>query len=412
MMNSLYPICFSYLRSSSGVFSFMATFDKTSKILVTCPKRLVPYLKQEVEKLNFPISNHWSTAVALEGTLNDCIKLNMNIRCGNQVLYELKSFHIKTPEHLYIELMNIPWEDYIDEKGYFSVTCNVNTPAINNTMFVNVKCKDAIVDRLREKTGLRPDSGADRTKTVVHLYWHQEQASIFIDTSGETLSKHAYRKIPGLAPMQENLAASVVMATGWNGEGAFLNPMCGSGTLAIEAAMIALNKPWALLRNNFGFMHIKGYDPSFYNHYIAELKKGIKNNFDGKIIASDISWKAIEASKRNATDAGVEQFISFETCDFEKCTVPEGKGMVLFNPEYGERLGEEEKLMPEYKRMGDFLKQKCKGYKGYIFTGNPDLARKIGLKTSRRIEFFNSKIDCRLLEYELYDGSRRVPKPE
>lgn len=390
----------------------MLQFNKPGEIIITCPNRMSAYLAQEVEALGFVLREVFATGVKIEGTLADCMKLNLNVRTGNQVLFLLKSFKVNKTEELYIELVNIPWENYIAADGYFTITCNVDTPAITNTMFANVKVKDAIVDRIKEKMGVRPDSGSAKDKAVVHLFWKEEDASIYIDTTGETLSRHEYRKIPGLAPMQENLAAAVVMATGYTGDGNFLNPMCGSGTLAIEAAMIALNKPWAIFRKNFSFMHFIGYDEKVYealkNDLFAKIKTGIK----GKIIASDISERALEGARINAEIAGVKEYIQFEKCDFSESTVPEGSGVVLMNPEYGERLGEEEDLVPVYKAMGDFMKRRCKGYTGYIFTGSPDLAKVVGLKASKKIEFYNSKIDCRLLKYELYDGSKREPKKE
>ena len=161
---------------------------------------------------------------------------------------------------------------------------------------------------------------------------------------------------------------------------------------------------------NYAFMHILGYDEQEFFAERRILKDQVIKNIDLKIIASDISEDAVEVTRRNAQTAGVDTLIEFEVCDFELTSVPEGeKGAVVFNPEYGERLGVHSKLELTYKRMGDFMKTKCKGYSGYIFTGNPDLAKKIGLKASRKIEFYNGKLDCRMLEYELYDGSRRAP---
>ncbi len=158
---------------------------------------------------------------------------------------------------------------------------------------------------------------------------------------------------------------------------------------------------------NYGFMHILGYDEQVFFAERRKLKDKAKKLLDFKIIASDISDEAIDIARKNAKTAGVDHLIDFQVCDFEETEVPEGKGVVMFNPEYGERLGTHTKLEATYKRIGDFLKQKCKGYYGYIFTGNPDLAKKIGLKASRRIEFYNGKLDCRLLEYELYEGTKR-----
>lgn len=390
----------------------MQVFHTPSKIILTCNKRLSPYLKDEVEALGFDVKRVFQTGLELEGTVNDCIPLNINLRCVSQILYSLGSFKAENPTELYDHLVTIEWEKLIDFAGYFSVTSNVNNEHILTPLFANVKVKDAIVDRIKGVKGIRPNSGPELNKAVVHLYWQDDQAEIFLDTSGETLAKHSYRKIPGKAPMLEALAASTIMATGWDKKSPFVNPMCGSGTLAIEAALLATDKPPGFFRMNYAFMHILGYDEQiFFNERRIIKDKAIKH-LDFKIIATDISDDAVDIARKNAKTAGVDHLIDFAVCDFAETEVPEQAGVVFFNPEYGERLGVHTKLEMTYKRIGDFMKQRCKGYKGYIFTGNPDLAKKIGLKAARKIEFYNGKLDCRLLEYELYDGSKREPKPE
>ena len=385
----------------------MQVFHTNRKIIITCNKRLSPYLQQEITELGFDIKRAFSTGVELEGTVTDCIPLNLNLRCASQVLYSLKSFTAENPARLYKELMEIAWEELIDFSGYFSVTSNVDNEHITTPLFANVKVKDAIVDRIKEKKGIRPNSGPEQNKTVVHLYWKDEYAEIFLDTSGETLAKHSYRKIPGKAPMLEALATSTIMATRWDRKSVFVNPMCGSGTLAIEAALLATHKSPGFFRMNYAFMHILGYDETVFFAERRKLKDQATKALDFKIIASDISADAVDVARRNAKTAGVDHLIDFQVCDFAETEVPAGNGVVFFNPEYGERLGTHTKLEATYKRIGDFMKQHCKGYSGYIFTGNPDLAKKIGLRASRRIEFYNGKLDCRLLEYELYEGSRR-----
>jgi len=387
----------------------MQVFHTESKIVITCNKRLSPYLQKEVEELGFKPVRVFQTGVELLGTVADCIALNLNLRCASQVLYLLKSFKADDPKALYDNLLEIEWENLIDFTGYFSVTSNVNNEHILTPLFANVKVKDAIVDRIKDKKGIRPNSGPEANKTVIHLYWQDSDADIFLDTSGETLAKHSYRKIPGKAPMLEALATSTIIATNWDRKSTFINPMCGSGTLAIEAALLATEKSPGLFRMNYGFMHVMGYNETVFFTERRKLKDKAKKDTGFKIIATDISADAIDISQKNAKTAGVEHLIEFSVCDFADTEVPEEKGIIMFNPEYGERLGVHSKLEATYKRIGDFMKTNCKGYKGYIFTGNPDLAKKIGLQASRRIEFYNGKLDCRLLEYELYEGTRREP---
>ena len=389
----------------------MQSFNKPSRVIVTCSKRLSPFLEQEVVDLGYKIARTFSTGVELTGTLNDCIRLNLNIRCASQVLYSLKSFSGNSPEELYDKVSMIPWETIFAKNGYFSVTSTVDHPTINNSLYANVKVKDAIVDRFRNKTNERPDSGPQLQSTVIHLFWKDETAEIFIDTSGETLAKHGYRKIPGPAPMLESLASATLLATKWDRRSAFINPMCGSSTIAIEASLLATNRRPGLFRNNYGFKHILGFDEPFYETEKEKLKDKIIEVPGLHIIATDMSHDAINISKINAGAAGVEKLIDFSVCDFTETVVPENEpGVIYFNPEYGERLGDEIELQKTYSEIGDFMKKKCKGYTGYIFTGNPNLAKKIGLKASRKIEFYTGKIDCRLLEYELYAGTKRVHK--
>lgn len=385
----------------------MEIFNTNSRIIITCSNRLSPFLEKEVVELGFTPLRIFKTGVELEGTLADCIKLNLNLRCASQVLFSVKEFTAFNADALYKTLLEFEWENIIPAEGYFSITSNVDNETITNNLFANVKVKDAIVDRFRNKTGLRPNSGPELNQTVIHLYWKEAIAELFIDTSGETLSKHGYRKIPGKAPMLESLAAATLLASRWDKKSAFINPMCGSGTVAIEAALLAANRKPGLLRHNYAFMHLVNYDEQVYEKEFKKLEEQVIEVPGLKIIATDISEDAINISKINAGIAGVEEMIEFGVCDFEETKLIENEnGVVFFNPEYGDRLGVEAELEATYKRIGDFLKKKCKGYTGCIFTGNLELAKKIGLKPKRRIEFFTSKIDCRLLEYELYDGSR------
>lgn len=381
-------------------------FNTPGKVIVTCYKRLSPYLQEEICALGFEIKRTFSTGIETTASVNECIRLNLNLRTAGQVLYEIGAFRARNAQELYNALVKISWEDLIPVDGYFSVTSFVNNETITTPLYANVKVKDAIVDRIKDKKGKRPNSGSDLSKAVIHLHWVEDRAEIFLDTSGETLSKHGYRKHPGKAPMLEALATSTIMATQWDRKSPFVNPMCGSGTLAIEAALIAQNRTPGLQRMNYSFMHFNGYDESVFFQERRLLKEKTNKSNIPTIIASDISEQAVEIARLNAKAAGVEHLIQFAVCDFAETSIPETPGVIMFNPEYGERLGTHTKLEATYKRIGDFMKQRCKGYRGYVFTGNPDLAKKIGLKASRRIEFFNGKLDCRLLQYELYEGTK------
>jgi putative N6-adenine-specific DNA methylase len=389
----------------------MSFWTKKSRIAITCAKGVSTYLKQEVLSLGLPILSKNISEVETEGTLEDAMRLNLLIRTGHRVLYRLESFKTRTPDELYNHMIRMSWEDYIPQEGYFSVTSSVNNPTIKDSRFANVKCKDAIVDRLREKFGRRPDTGSDRDKIVIHLYWRKDLCQVFLDTSGEPLSKRGYRMIPLKAPMQETLASAVVIATGWTGNGNFINPMCGSGTLGIEATLIALNRAPGLLRSNFGFMHLKGFSETSWRILRSKIKAEERDRVMGRIIVTDISQQAVDSARKNAKTAGVDRLIEFGVCDFSNTPVPDGGGVVILNPEYGERMGVEEELRKIYRGIGDFFKKRCQGYTGYVFTGNLDLAKRVGLRTKRRLSFYNGPIECRLLEYDLYEGSRPGAAP-
>ncbi len=238
------------------------------------------------------------------------------------------------------------------------------------------------------------------------MYWKDNECSLYVDSSGEPLSRRGYRKIPLKAPMQETLAAATLLAAGWSGQGHFVNPMCGSGTVAIEAALIALNRAPGLLRHNFGFMHVRGFDKQDYLAVRKRLNSQSKKQISFKMILSDNDKNAVAGARQNARTAGVEHLCEFHVCDFRETPIPQGGGFVYLNPAYGVRLQDDKALEKTYAAIGDFFKQQCQGYSGYIFTGNLGLGKKVGLKTKRRLIFYNGPIESRLLEYEIYDGSR------
>lgn len=376
-----------------------------SRIVVTCLSRLAPWVKKEITDSGYVPDRVFTTGVELHGTVNDCIRLNLNLRCASQVLYLLREFQARSADDVYRQVKNFPWEVVIPSDGYFSVTSTVSNPTIHNNLYVNVRVKDAIADRFREQTGRRPDSGADLSGVVIHLYWKDNHASLYLDTTGPSLARHGYRRQPGKAPMLEALAAATIIAGKWDKKSPFINPMCGSGTLAIEAALIASHRMPGLLRRDYAFKYVVGYDAAYYEYELAQLREKVVSQNLPLIIATDIRREAVAEARANALQAGVENLIRFEVCDFSETTIPSGaNGVVYFNPEYGERLGEVSQLETVYKRIGDFLKQRCAGYTGYVFTASSELAKKIGLRTSRKVEFYSAKLDCRLLEYELYKG--------
>ena len=360
-----------------------------------------------MEALGYAVQSSHATGVEVFGDMTDAMRLNLGLRTGLNVLFRLREFEASTADDLYQKIVSLPWEGLIPQAEYLSVVSRVNTPAIDNTMFASLKVKDAVVDRIASKTGGRPNSGSQRDGVVLNLFWKDRRCWLYVNTSGTKLSDRGYRRLPHKAPLRETLAAGILMATGYDGERPLVLPMCGSGTLAIEAALMGLGKPPAFLRKNFGFMHLKGFNASLWETLRKEMMEKTRKTLSAPIVASDIDASAIRAAKKNAMTAGVDHLIDFHVCDFEKTPIPEGKGIVLLNPEYGERLGEITSLQKTYKRIGDFFKQACSGYTGYVLTGNLPLAKHIGLRPARRTPFYNAKIECRLFEYPLFKGSKR-----
>lgn len=363
---------------------------------------MVPFLKTELVLLGFVIRKTRLAGVEIDGTLEDCMFLNLTLRTAHRVHFLLKDFKATNADELTDGLKSVAWENYIDKHGYVSLTSFIKNKTIKNTQFANLTAKDAIVDRIRMRKGARPDSGPKLNRTVVFLFWKADEASVYLDTSGESLNRRGYRRDSHMAPMQETLASAIIQGSKWESDWHFINPMCGSGTIAIEAALMATQRAPGLLRPNYGIKHILGFDEDAWKKLRSELKQASIKEPKGRIIATDIDRRAIEAAKRNAQTAGVDHLIEFKVCDFRDTEIPFGDGVIVLNPPYGERLGEDDDLIPLYKAMGDFFKKDCSGKWGYIFTGNFGLAKKIGLRSSRRIELYNSTIECRLLEFELY----------
>ena len=382
-------------------------FDITNEIFITCGIGLNKYLIGELEELGFDILKETGTGVTVEGTLYDTMLLNLYLRSALNVFYLIDEFECNGCEQLYRLTKELPWENMIPASSYFSVTSRVDHRSVTNTMYPNLKIKDAVVDRIFDKLSERPDSGPDRHKIVLYLFWKDNVASLYLNTSGRKISDRGYRRIPHKAPLRENLAWAMITESGYDGSVPFVAPMCGSGTLAIEAALIASGRVPGLLRDNFSFMHYKDFDNDHWQNMRLKAKKASNKDKPAPIIATDIDPLAIEAAQKNAKTAGVDQYIEFKTCDFAETPMPETPGIIMLNPEYGLRLGDIKKLEPDYKRLGDFFKTSCPGYMGYVFTGNPQLAKMVGLKTKRKIPFFNADIECRLLEYELYSGTRK-----
>ena len=402
--------------------------NKDYPIIISCAKELSRWTEIEVLDLGYHPIEVTENTVVVRGDMRDVMKLNLQLRTAHRVLVPLLRTECRNIKDLYQAANSIDWENLLEADGYFSVSSIVHNYTIRDTRLPSLYTKDAIVDRMREKCQRRPDSGGENKGAAVFVYWERDEVVIYLDTSGEPLSKRGYRKIPGSAPMQETLAAACIMALRWDKKTPFLSPMCGSGTPAIEAAMMAMNRAPGSLKGHFAFQSVKGYNriipgesapviaprqhagaspEQIWKEMILEAKKAEITEGLPKIVATDISPEAVENAHTNAIAAGVAPYIEFKACDFGETPIPPSpsststsfSGVVFFNPEYGIRLGTFEELAPVYERIGTFMHEKCSGYNGGLITGNPDLARLVNLYYKTRVPFFNGPIDCRLFIY-------------
>ena len=374
---------------------------KKVSIFVTCARGIAPVLVEEIRGLNLPVQDIRPAGVWTRGHVADIMRLNLHLRTGIRVLRKLDRFPACDADALYRHLRRFPWEHHLPVESRLCVTSSVHNAAIRDTRFANLKAKDAICDRLRAETGARPDSGPGSDEAVVFIHWRNREATTFLDTSGISLSRRGYRRYPGTAPMQETLAAAVLLGGGWDPQKPFINPMCGSATLGIEAAMIARRMAPGLGRKAFGLHFLYGFPHGLWEEIRAEAVAGQSRN-SPLIHCSDRDRKAIQNARKNIASAGLEDAIELSTCRFEETPLPPPPGWILLNPPYGERMGGKEKLAGLYQEIGNFFKQRGAGFTGVVFSGNLKLMKQVRLKPEAQYTFYNGGIECRLNLYPLY----------
>lgn len=377
-------------------------------IIITTAKGMVPMLSTELQQLGVEAYGATETGISVLGDMALAMRLNLHLRTAHRVLWKIGDGTARHPVELFKRLVAWRWETWIPERGYVCVTSSGQSASGDDPRFVALKTKDALVDRMQEKFGRRPDSGPERHRTVVHIHWEGNHFTVYLDTSGEPLSHRGYRLQPHKAPMRETLAAACILGAQWDPATPFVNPMCGSGTPAIEAALLASRTPPGFIRDNFGFMHINGYNASAWKKMRDDAgRERIIRPPVIRILASDYDASAIAAAKANAHRAGMEAWINFSVRDFRDVPMPPPPGLLFFNPEYGERLGPESDLARQYKGIGDFMKQKAQGFSGAIFTANAEMIKPIGLKPRLKLPLFNGPLEGRLLVFDLYGGTKR-----
>lgn len=373
-----------------------------------CMKELRQLGAEKIEKHN--------RAVSFEGNLGVMYKANYLLRTALRVLVQFAEFEVKNENDLYDKVRSIPWENLIDVNDTLTIDTVLNTQIFNHSQFISQKTKDAICDRFRDKTGARPSVEFDNPTLRIHLHVSKNRVVMALDSSGDSLHKRGYRDKTNLAPINEVLAAGLIQLTEWDKRSTFIDPMCGSGTILIEAAMLAANIPSGHLRESFGFMNWKKLLP-----YNSDMWEKITDSAIERILTDEITLYGIELSpnvtkkaKENVRNSKTEDMIRIRCADFLETDPPEPKGgkpILLMNPPYGERMDKED-ISALYKQVGDTFKKKYKGFDCWMISSNFEAIKNVGLSTSKRLTVYNGQLECKFFRYSIYDGSKKAKKME
>ena len=379
------------------------------RFFATAAKGLEPLVAEELRALGAAEVKEARGGASFEGSPALAYRACLWLRTANRVLMPVAKFPVADAEQLYTGIHKMPWEQDVSPDGTLAVDFNGTSPTITNTQFGAQKVKDAIVDRFRTKTGRRPSVDRARPDLLVNCHLHRDLMTVSIDLSGDSLHMRGYREASVAAPLKENLAAALLLKCGWpeiaRQGGSFVDPLCGSGTLVIEAAMMAAEVAPGLLRDYWGFMGWLRHDQVLWERTLMEARER-QNEARGQtpaMLGGDMDAKAILASQQNARRAGVAPLVRFEHKTLEQNTQPAGlkPGLVVTNPPYGERLGDPATLGPLYAALGAWLRGQCLHWKAGVITDNSDLAKQIGLRAGKINAFYNGALECKLLQFEV-----------
>ena len=368
----------------------------------TTAKGLEDILAEEFRQLGIAVTSVEKGGVRFLGDTAAWYRANLWLRTAQRILMPIAEFSCTTPQQLYDGVRSVNWPAYITPDMTFAVDGKLRDSALTHSGFVALKTKDAIADAMRDSCGRRPNVDTRDPDLRVNVHLFRNHCTVSLDTSGTGLDRRGYRMDTGEAPLRETLAAALVYLSGWDGKVPLVDPMCGSGTIPIEASLMASRRPPGLMRERYGFHRWPGFDRPLWSKLVREAKEQVAPNIPGAVFGQDVSARAIANACENSKKAGVDALVTFKKGDMLELTPPSPPGILVFNPPYGVRLGEIEVLQLLYKKIGDVLKQRCTGYTAYLLTGNPELSKWIGLKAARRVVLFNGPIECRLLKYELY----------
>lgn len=376
-----------------------------SRYFATCARGLEPVLAGELLDLGADDVEPGRGGVDFRGDKALLYRANLWLRTAVRVLVPVLEAAVASPEELYAAVQTVDWPHYLTPDHTLAVDCNVRDSHLTHSRYAALKTKDAICDQFTARAGRRPSVDTDEPMVGLNLHVYRDRAVLSLDSSGESLHKRGYRPIQTKAPLNEALAAALVLMTGWRGETPFTDPLCGSGTLPIEAAWIALHRPPGLTRRRFGFMGWMDFDVRLWTALRDEARRGVRKRLPAPVLGSDVRRDAVAFAVQNARAAGIGHLLRFEVQDVRDFRPPPGPpGTLLCNPPYGERLGEEKELRGLYRGLGELFRGRCPGWSAFVFTGNARLAREIGLPPSGQVPLFNGKIPCRLLRFDIGAG--------
>ncbi len=381
----------------------MKDFKLTAKTL----SGLEFVLAEELKEIGAKNVRPGQRAVFFDGNLEMIYKSNYILRTAVRILKEIHFFQFKNIEQFYIRCKQVNWSEYFDINQNFVINSSVvNSRDFKNSMFASLKVKDAIADYFRDNFGKRPNVSIENPDIVINVHIHQDRCTLSLDSSGESLHKRGYRVKQGEAPLNEVLAAGMIHLTGWNGKSDFMDPMCGSGTLPIEAAMMAQNIPAGKFRKNYAFENWPDFDLLLFDKVKQSV---VKKEFNHTIYASDISGSNLLNAQTNARRALVFNKIVFQVSNINDLKLMMNNGTILINPPYGERL-KEANLRELYSIIGERLKHQFAGNTAWILSSSFENLKFIGLKTTNKIELYNGALKCKYCKYELFKGKRNVLK--
>ncbi len=383
-----------------------------AQFFASCPKGLSDLVEKELQSFGLKTWEKSTGGVVFDSNWTGCYKANLNSRYASRILKPILDFPAYQNDELYNHIQKHDFTKYIKPNQTLAIDAVVKDCMLHDQRFVAMKIKDAIVDQFRDKFGVRPDVDSKNPDLRIHVRGIKDQFSVSVDTSGDSLFMRGYRQATGEAPLKENLAAGLIGLTDWDQKSSIVDLFCGSGTLLIEAAMMALNVAPGMQRKKFGFMNLLDFNQASWDQTIQEAIDGEKETLDFKFYGHDIDKKVLDIAKRNAKNAGVLEFIEFKTTPVAVVLPPEEKCMVVCNPPYGSRIGDEDNLKDVYRDLGFTLKHRFNGCEAWVLSGNKDLLQEMKLKSTRKHFVFNGNIECRFLKYEMYEGSHRKPKFE